>query len=99
MKAANGTLLIALAMFVLWIGVTGRFPKLMEAVGIVRGKTTTAPNATPKPSTTSGSDSGSAIEQKYAAATDGGIAKNIIMGNPLVWPGWVGYKSIEAITK
>lgn len=100
MKAVNGTLLIALSVFVLWIGVTGRFPKLMEAIGIVRGKPTTNPAlaATPKPSNGSGSESTN-TEKSYEAASGGGVTKNIIMGNPLVWPGWLGYKAFQEVTK
>ncbi len=45
MKTVNGGLLIVLAFFILWIGVTGRFPRLIAAIGLVRGN---APETSPK---------------------------------------------------
>lgn len=44
MKTVNGGLMIILAFFVLWIGVTGRFPKLIEAIGLVRGNAPETPS-------------------------------------------------------
>jgi len=35
--------MIILAFFVLWIGVTGRFPALIAAIGLVRGNVPQAP--------------------------------------------------------
>lgn len=37
MKSVNGMILMVIGVFLLWIGVTGRFPKLMEAIGVFRG--------------------------------------------------------------
>lgn len=97
MKSVNGMLLVALAMFVLWIGVTGRFPKLMEAIGIVRGKpqTTPVPDASTKPvaSTSNGSGSGSG----YASDE---LAMNMATGtklfyNPLTWPILAGLGGVK----
>jgi len=38
MDFAKGGLLIVAGLFVLWIAVTGRTQKLMEAIGVVRSK-------------------------------------------------------------
>lgn len=64
MKSINGMLLVAVAMFVLWIGVTGRFPKLMEAIGILRDRpaNSPAPNTEPNDGLSSGSGSGSGFK-------------------------------------
>lgn len=47
MKTVNGGLLIIIAFFVLWIGVTGRFPALIAAIGLVKGS---APKSSDKSS-------------------------------------------------
>ena len=37
MQSVQGLLLIGVALFLLWIGITGRFDKVIEALGIIRG--------------------------------------------------------------
>jgi hypothetical protein len=42
MKSVNGIFLIVIGVFFLWLGATGRFPKLIEALGIIRGSNPTS---------------------------------------------------------
>jgi hypothetical protein len=57
MKTVNGGLLIVIAFFVLWIGVTGRFPALIAAIGLVRGTAPKSPDGSSGKSSTMGSGS------------------------------------------
>jgi hypothetical protein len=101
MKSVNGMLLIALAMFVLWIGVSGRFPKLMEAVGLIRGKPDAAPVAKPSAkdnaSASNGSGGGSGSGKVYGSDI---LAQNIATMNkqylnPLAWPILAGAEGFD----
>ena len=37
MKSMQGILFVGIALFLLWLGVTGRFEALIQALGVVRG--------------------------------------------------------------
>lgn len=108
MKSVNGMLLIAIAMFVLWIGVSGRFPKLMEAIGLIRGKPDAAPVAKPsaKDGASASNGSGNVVKgindttanialDKASSALDNLTTMNKQYLNPLAWPILAGAEGFD----
>ncbi len=49
MQGTQGILLIGIAIFLLWVGVTGRFAQLIQALGMVKGVPSSTLNTSQSP--------------------------------------------------